>query len=167
MQATVSRQSVDLSGFPDLVVVLLGFRVRRLRGIATLLGIGRGLTQIKQAPPDGLLADEQFLFGLTHVGLRQYWRDLESLERFTRGKPHADWWRAFSRDSGGAGFWHETYSAKHGIEAVYVDMPGPLGLGRFAPAREPVGSFLSSRGRLQANAAARQAAGGAGELPAS
>jgi hypothetical protein len=152
MQAAVRRQSVDLSGFPDLVVVLLGFRVRRLRGIATLFGIGRGITQIKQAPPDGLLADEQFLFGLTHVGIRQYWRDLDSLERFTRSKPHADWWRSFLRDSGGAGFWHEAYSARNGIEAIYIDMPGPVGLGRFAPPRDPVGPFMSSRGRLQANA---------------
>jgi len=158
MQAAVHRQSVDLSGFPDLVVVLLGFRVRRLRGIATLLGLGRGLARIKQTPPEGLLGDEQFLFGLNHVGIRQYWRDLESLEDFTRSKPHADWWRDFLRDSGGAGFWHETYSAKHGIEAVYVDMPEPVGLGRFAPARAPQGPFLSARGRLQANAAARQAA---------
>jgi len=126
-----------------------GFRVRRLRGIATLLGIGRGLAKIKQAPPDGLLGDEQFLFGLNHVGIRQYWRDLGSLERFTCSKPHADWWRDFLRDSGGAGFWHETYSAKYGIEAVYIDMPGPVGLGRFAPARAPQGPFLSARGRLQ------------------
>ena len=157
MQTAVNRQSVDLAEFPDLVVVLLGFRVRRLRGIGTLLGLGRGLTQLKQTPPQGLLADEQFLFALNHLGIRQYWRDLESLERFTRSKPHADWWRDFSRDSGGAGFWHETYSAKHGIEAIYIDMPEPFGLGRFAPARKPMGPFLSARDRLQANAMARQA----------
>jgi hypothetical protein len=154
MQASVPRTSVDLSGFPDLVVILLGFRVRRLRGIATLLGIGRGLTGLKNAPPDGLLGDEQFLFGLNHIGIRQYWRDLESLERFTRSAPHAAWWRDFLRDSQGAGFWHETYSAKHGIEAVYVDMPGPFGLGKFAPARAPVGPFLSARDRLKAHAVA-------------
>jgi hypothetical protein len=153
MQAMVHRRSVDLSGYPDLVVVLLGFRVRRWRGLLTMLGIGRGLTKIRQTPPDGLLGDEQLFYGLNHVGMRQYWRDLDSLERFTRSKPHADWWREFLKDSGGAGFWHETYSARHGIEAVYVDMPGPVGLGRFAPPRDPTGPFLSARGRLQAVAA--------------
>lgn len=154
MQAAARRQSVDLADFPDLVLVLLGLQVRRWRGVATLLGVGRGLTRLKHAPPDGLLADEQFLFGLTHVGIRQYWRDLDSLERFTRSEPHAEWWRKFLRDGGGTGFWHEAYSARHGIEAIYVGMPKPIGLGRFAPGRHPVGPFLSSRGRFQANRAA-------------
>ncbi len=35
-----ARQTVDLSRYPDLVVVYLGMRVRRLRGILTLLGLG-------------------------------------------------------------------------------------------------------------------------------
>lgn len=142
------RESVDLSGYPDLIVVILGLRVNAMRGIQTMLGIGRGLSMIKKNPPDGLLADEQFLFGLRHVGIRQYWRDLESLEAFTRSEPHAQWWRNFLRDSGGTGFWHEAYSAKGGIEAVYIDMPHPVGLGRFAPAKAPTGPFMSTRERL-------------------
>lgn len=148
MQGHVERRSVDLSGYPDLVVVILGLRVRSLRGVLSMMRIGRGLAQVEGAPPDGLLGHEQFLFSLTHVGMRQYWRDFDSLERFTRSEPHAAWWRDFLRDSGGAGFWHETYSARRGIEAVYVDMPGPVGLGRFAPERQPTGPFLTARGRL-------------------
>lgn len=151
MQASVSRRSVDLHGYPDLIVVILGFRVRRLRGIATLLGVGRGLRQIAIQRPDGLLADEQFLFALNHVGIRQYWRDLESLEAFTRSEPHARWWRDFLRDSGGAGFWHESYS-RQGMEAVYIDMPEPMGLGRFAPERQPTGPFMTARQRMKAKA---------------
>ena len=149
MQARVTRRSVDLSDYPDLVVIILGFRVRRLRGIATLLGVGKGLRQIELNPPDGLLANEQFLFALNHVGIRQYWRDLESLEAFTRSEPHAQWWRGFLRDSGGAGFWHESYS-RHGMEAVYIDMPGPVGLDRFAPGRQPTGPFMTARQRMLA-----------------
>ncbi|PSJ53203.1 monooxygenase family protein [Pseudaminobacter soli (ex Li et al. 2025)] len=152
MQASVARRSVDLSAYPDLVVILLGFRVRRLRGLATMLGIGKGLKQIDRNPPEGLLANEQFLFSLTHVGIRQYWRDLESLEAFTRSEPHAHWWRDFLRDSGGAGFWHESYS-RRGMEAVYVDMPGPVGFGRFAPPRQPTGPFLTARQRMEMEAA--------------
>ncbi|ORE89710.1 DUF4188 domain-containing protein [Aurantimonas sp. 22II-16-19i] len=149
MQERSTRRSVDLSGFPDLVVVILGIRVRRLRGVMSIIGIGKGLTQIADTPPTGLLCQEQMFFGLTHLGIRQYWRDFESLEAFTRSEPHATWWREFLRDSGGTGFWHETYSASRGIEAVYVDMPGPVGLGRFAPERPPIGPFLSARGRLE------------------
>ncbi|WP_028221994.1 monooxygenase family protein [Paraburkholderia oxyphila] len=150
MQASVIRRSVDLSAYPNLVVIILGFRVRRLRGIAALLGIGKGLRQIELDPPAGLLSSEQFLFALNHIGIRQYWRDLESLEAFTRSEPHSRWWRDFLRDSGGAGFWHESYS-RQGMEAVYIDMPGPVGFDRFAPERQPTGSFMSARRRMAAS----------------
>jgi hypothetical protein len=148
MQATVTRRSVDLSAYPDLVIIILGFRVRRLRGIAALLGVGKGLRQIEISPPPGLLSSEQFLFALNHIGIRQYWRDLESLEAFTRSAPHSIWWRDFLRDSSGAGFWHESYS-RQGMEAVYVDMPGPVGFDRFAPERRPVGPFMTARQRMK------------------
>jgi hypothetical protein len=147
MQAAVTRKSVDLSAYPNLVVVILGFRIRKLRGIAAMLGIGKGLRQIQADPPDGLLSSEQFLFALNHVGIRQYWRDMESLEAFTRTEPHSRWWRDFLRDSGGAGFWHESYS-RQGMEAVYIDMPGPVGFDRFAPERKPTGPFMSARQRM-------------------
>jgi hypothetical protein len=150
MQASVTRRSVDLSAYPDLVVIMLGFRVRRLRGIAALFGIGKGLRRIESNLPEGLLSSEQFLFALNHIGIRQYWRDLESLEAFTRSAPHSHWWRDFLRDSSGAGFWHETYS-RHGMEAVYIDMPGPVGFDRFAPERRPVGPFMSARQRMAAD----------------
>jgi hypothetical protein len=51
---------------------------------------------------------------------------------------------------GGVGFWHETYRKGGGVEAVYVDMPEPLGLSAFAEARDPVGPFLTARERLAA-----------------
>lgn len=141
------RRSVDLSAYPDLIVIILGLRVRRLRGIATLLGIGRGLQGIDRDRPDGLLSSEQFLFALNHVGIRQYWRDMDSLEAFTRSEPHAAWWRGFLRDSGGTGFWHESYS-RRGMEAVYIDMPHGVGFDRFAPNRQPTGSFMTARQRM-------------------
>lgn len=158
MQTNAFRQTVDLSAWPDLVVVMLGFRVRRLRGLPALMRIGRGLATIKADPPEGLLADEGVRYGWNHIGMRQYWRDLDSLGRFTRAAPHAGWWRGFLADAQGCGFWHEAYSAKGGFESIYVNMPEPIGLGRFAPARAPVGAFMSSRDRLRADAAARAAA---------
>lgn len=41
-------------------------------------------------------------------------------------------WRDFLRDSGGTGFWHELYSMRGGMEAVYDDMPAPVGMAGFA-----------------------------------
>ncbi len=148
MQAGTLRETVDLSVYPNLVMVMLGFKVRRLRALPTLFGIGRGLAEMQRDPPDGLLRHEQSLLGWNHLGIRQYWHDLGSLEAFTRAAPHADWWRNFLRDTQGCGFWHEAYSAGGGIEAIYVNMPERTGLGTFAPIRKAVGPFMSSRGRL-------------------
>jgi hypothetical protein len=159
------RRSVDLSAYPDLVVVYLGYRAGSLRGLRSLLRIGRGLREVKRRPPDGLLAHEDLWFGLLHPGFRQYWRDLESLEAFTRAPQHAAWWGDFGRDPGGGGVWHETYRLRGGMEAIYLGVPR-IGLSAFAPERAPVGPFLSARQRV--GAAPDQcsgAAAGAGSPP--
>ena len=149
---TYLRQSVDLSGYPDLVVVYLGYRASGLKGMRDLVRIGRGLRSIQANPPDGLLAHETLLFGLLHPGFRQYWRDFESLERFTRAPQHAAWWRDFARAPGNGGIWHETYRLRGGMEAIYSGIPG-IGFARFAPARAPVGPFMSARQRVEPAAA--------------
>src|SRR6516225_8252586 len=152
----VDRRTVDLSAYPDLIVIILGMRVNAWTGLKTLLGMGPQITKSAKAQPDGLLLHEDFLFSLfpPHAGMRQYWRDFESLERWTRSEPHRAWWRNFLRDSGGTGFWHETYSMRGGIEAIYDDLTGnPLGLGTFAP-REPARkSMFSARDRLRVGSA--------------
>ena len=144
-----SKVSVDLAPYPDLVVVYLGFRARGARGVRRMMSLGAGFRSIKESPPEGLLRNEFVLWGWMHVGMRQYWRDLSSLEAFTRSAPHSGWWRDYGHGAGGAGFWHETYSRHGGIEGIYMDMP-PLGLGAFAPARAPVGDFKTARQRLAA-----------------
>ena len=40
MKPVIDRQTVDLSAFPNLVVIYLGMRLRTLAGIKTLLGFG-------------------------------------------------------------------------------------------------------------------------------
>ena len=142
--------AVDLGAYPDLVVVYLGFRVSTWRGVKALLGIGRKLGDLSRNKPDGLLVHENMFYGLNHVGMRQYWRDFDSLETFTRSDPHKTWWRDFSKDPAGSGFWHEAYRKSGGMEAIYIGMPKPIGLGAFAAARAPTGPFLSSRQRLAA-----------------
>jgi hypothetical protein len=151
MKTLVDRQTVDLTAYPDLVVIFLGMTVRTLRGIGTLLGLGPQIGNAGAARPDGLLHFENniiySLFPL-HVGMRWYWRDFESLERWTRSEPHRVWWRNFLRDSGGTRFWHETYFMRGGMEAVYDDAKKPIGFQAFAPSVSARGSAFSARRRL-------------------
>lgn len=149
--ARVNRQTVDLSEYPDLVVIYLGMQVYSFRGLLALGRLGKGIRQVhKKIKPDGLLAHEDFAFAQfpLHVAFRQYWRDFDSLERWTRELPHQAWWRDFLADSEGTGFWHETYSIRGGIEAVYDDMRPVPGLGTFAPVVPARGRMFSSRGRM-------------------
>ena len=147
----VQRQTVDLSEFPDLVVIYLGMRVRQLRGLRKLLRTGRQIQAGVAQNPEGLLLHENFVFSFVppHFGMRQYWRDLDTLERWTRELPHQQWCKEFLRDSAGTGFWHETYFMLGGIEAVYDDVTGsPIGFQAFAPSVAARGSMFSARSRL-------------------
>ena len=62
MTTRVERQTVDLSKYPDLVVIYLGMRVNRIYGIKTLAGFGPKISSSVQAQPDGLLRHENFIF---------------------------------------------------------------------------------------------------------
>jgi hypothetical protein len=88
-----------------------------------------------------------FSFIPPHGGMRQYWRDFDSLERWARSLPHMKWWQDFLRDSQGTGFWHETYFMRGGIEAVYDDIPVPVGMMNFAPLQSARGAMFSARKR--------------------
>ena len=145
----VERRTIDLSGYPDLVVIYLGMRMNALRGLKTILGLGPQIDASWKARPDGLLLHENLIFSLVplHAGMRQYWRDFDSLERWARSEPHRVWWQHFLRDSGGTGFWHETYFMRGGIEAIYDDIPKPIGMMSFAPLKPAQGPMFSARTR--------------------
>jgi hypothetical protein len=147
----VDRQTVDLAAWPDLVVVYLGMRVNRPRGLLYLLGLGPQIRRSWQEEPDGLLLHEDLIWSLVppHLGMRQYWRDYESLERWTRSEPHQRWWQRFLRDTGGTGFWHEAYFLRGGAEAIYDDLAKPVGFARFAAAHPARGAMFSSRRRAR------------------
>jgi len=149
MSAQVQRRTVDLSGYPDLVVIYLGMRVNALVGLKTLIGFGPQISKSVDARPDGLLLHENLVFSLfpPHGGMRQYWRDFDALEQWARSEPHRLWWRQFLRDSGGTGFWHEAYFMRGGMEAVYDDMVRDTGFLRFAPQRPARGPMFSARDR--------------------
>jgi hypothetical protein len=145
----VERRTVDLTAYPDLVVIYLGMRVNAWTGLKTLLGTGPQIDAAVKEKPDGLLLHESLLYSLIppHVGMRQYWRDFDALERWARSAPHREWWRKFLKDSGGTGFWHETYCMRGGIEAVYDDIPTPIGMMTFAPVTPARGRMFSARER--------------------
>jgi fumigallin biosynthesis monooxygenase-like protein len=146
-----TRFTVDLSAYPDLVVIYLGLRVNSLRGLFPALQFGPKLKQAVKENPAGLLRHELLFFSLypLHLGIRQYWRDFESLERWARSSVHAGWWKGFVQRPTGYGLWHETYFIRGGMEAIYGDVPPPLGLTGFAPIRPATGAGFSSRSRLQ------------------
>jgi fumigallin biosynthesis monooxygenase-like protein len=145
-----NRTTVDLSSYPDLVVIYLGMRVNSLlSGLPTLISFGSKIRKSVEAQPDGLLLHENLMFSLfpPHAGMRQYWRDFDALESWARSLPHLHWWQQFLKDRGGTGFWHETYFRGGQIESVYIDMP-PIGLAKFAPVTPARGSLFSARRRL-------------------
>lgn len=149
MAPKVNRTTVDLSGYPDLVVIYLGMRVTAARGLKTVIQFGPRINAAVAVRPDGLLLHENLIYSLfpLHAGMRQYWRDFESLEAWARSMPHQKWWQDFVRDSAGTGFWHETYFLKGGMEAIYDDMPTPVGLAQFAPRLAARGAMFSARKR--------------------
>ena len=148
-KSNVQRQTVNLSAYPNLVVIYLGMRVNKLRGVATLMKFGPRISAAVAAKPDGLLLHETMVYSMfpPHFGMRQYWRDFTSLETWARSLPHQDWWSGFVRDSGGTGFWHETYFRQGGMEAVYDDIFVPLGLSAFADVVPAKGAMFSARRR--------------------
>jgi hypothetical protein len=149
MAGKVERRTVDLRAYPDLVVVYLGMRVNRLAGLKTALGFGPEIARSVEARPDGLLVHENIIFSLfpMHAGMRQYWRDFDSLEKWTRSDPHREWWKRFLRDSGGTGFWHETYFMRGGMESIFDDVVEPLGFMKFGTVVPARGRMFSARDR--------------------
>jgi hypothetical protein len=99
------------------------------------------LRTLDQHPELGCLGYQSW-FGQTTL-LVQYWRDFDSLDRFSKDKelPHLEPWRRFNkaiRNSGDVGIWHETFRVNAGeYEAVYGNMP-VFGLAK-ATAHVPVG----------------------------
>jgi hypothetical protein len=146
-----SRTTVDLSAYPDLVVMYLGMRAEEPRGIETLTELRPQIEAAVAEAPDGLLLHESLVYSddPPHYGMRQYWRDFDALEAWSLALPHKDWWSRYLRDRGGTSFWHETYCRRGGFEAVYVDVDDPVGLTAFAPRRPAKGPMLSARARAE------------------
>ena len=153
MTRALNRTTVDLSSYPDLVVIYLGMRVNSPRGLKTLISFGSKIRKSVEARPDGLLLHENLLLSLIppHAGMRQYWRDFEALEAWAATLPHRQWWTDYLRDRAGTSFWHETYCRSGGFESVFVDVEDPVGLLRIAPSVHAKGPMFSARQRRDAD----------------
>ena len=145
----VVRSTIDLSPYPDLVVMYLGLSLRSPRGIPTILKFMRRIRAAAHAKPDGLLLHEPVLFFPLTFGMRQYWRDFESLEAWAGAPPHRDWWKEYLRDSGGTGLWHETYFMHGGVEAIYDNVGRSIGLTKFAEVVPAEGGLFNARMRAE------------------
>lgn len=151
--------AVDLSAYPDLVVIFLGMRVEEPRGFETLGRLGPEIQAAVDEQPDGLLLHENLTFSEDplHVGMRQYWRDHDALETCTRTLAHKTWWSEYLRDRGGTSFWHETHFRRGGIESIFVDTGETVGLSRIGPAVPAVGPMSAARARAERDRTAAHA----------
>ena len=114
------------------VVFLIGMRIDKPlavhKWLPTALAMGPMLRTLAQDPNSGFLHGEPFFYP-GGIGLIQYWRSTEDLERFARSpqEPHLKAWQRFNKaigKDGSVGIWHETYEVAAGrYEAIYGNMP--------------------------------------------
>ena len=128
------------------VVFLIGMRINNFlalhKWVPTAQAMGPMLRSLYGDPDSGFLGGETILYR-RGIGLIQYWRSAEDLERFARSptEPHLKAWQRFNTavgKDGSVGIWHETYQVAAGAyEAIYANMPR-FGLGAVMP-HVPVG----------------------------
>jgi hypothetical protein len=100
----------------SLVVFLIGMRINHLwavrKWVPTFLAMAQLLSRLFRHPDKGFLG-AQTIFYWRGIGLVQYWRSFDDLERFARSpsEPHLAAWRRFNRvvgyQDGSVGFWHD------------------------------------------------------------
>ncbi|MDP4006189.1 monooxygenase family protein [Methylobacterium sp. NEAU K] len=142
----IRSETPDISAYPDLVVMMLGMRAQNLRGALTILRIGGPIDKAGANWPDGLLRYEnRILFQIfpLHAGMRWYWRDLKSMEMWSRSDPHKTWWAKFIQNPEGTEFWHETYHMRGGMQGVYLNMRKSYGFSSFLPMAPTAGTIRS------------------------
>ena len=138
------------------VVFLIGMRVNNIFAVRKWVPTARAMTKMLRAldkhPEKGFMGGEAILYW-RGIGLIQYWRSFDDLERFARSpaEPHIETWRRFNTtigSDGTVGFWHETYLVEPGKhEAVYGNMP-VFGLAAAAKHVPAVGRRETARRRL-------------------
>ena len=123
------------------VVFLIGMRINQPlalhKWVPTAMAMGPMLNSLYRNPESGFLGGEAILYR-GGIGLIQYWRSTEDLDRFARSpsEAHLKAWQRFNKaigKDGSVGIWHETYKVvAGGYEAIYANMPR-FGLGAAMP----------------------------------
>lgn len=137
------------------VVLFLGVRVNHLflfwKWIPTVLVAAPMVYSLMRHRAAGFLGAQAFFFQ-PGVGIIQYWRSFDDLERFARSKkhPHLRGWRWYNRSigaSGSVGLWHEAFLVRPGCQETRYDNMPLFGLGRAAK-HVPVSEQQGARLRL-------------------
>lgn len=115
----------------DIVVFLIGMRINKRMALHKWLPVFFAMPDmIRELYTNqeelGFLSLENY-FGLRTTMMVQYWRSVEDLHAYARGKKHLTAWRDFNRKIGNTdtvGIYHESYTIKkHEYEALYSNMP--------------------------------------------
>lgn len=142
----------------DVVVFIIGMRINRWLAFHKWFPVFAAMPpMIKELYTHqeelGFLSMESF-FGLRTTVMIQYWRSMDDLLAYARGKKHLKAWRDFNRKVGNnkaVGIYHESYQVtQKNYESVFSNMP-QYGLGK-ALTQIPITNQLNgARKRLKNN----------------
>ena len=114
------------------VVFIIGMRINRFFSLRKwtfgAISFVRMLIDLRRHPEKGFLGGTQILYA-RGIGMIQYWRSFEDLERFARSQSelHVPVWRRYNLmvgADGSFGIWHESYLVEPTrYEAIYDNMP--------------------------------------------
>lgn len=120
-----------------VVVFLIGMRINQPFAIhkwgPVLTAMPKMIKELYMNQEElGFLSMENY-FGLRTTLMIQYWRSVEDLLAYAKGKKHLTAWKNFNQKVGNTksvGIYHETYDMKNGnYESLYGNMP-LYGLGK-------------------------------------
>lgn len=139
------------------VIVRVGIRVNRpflfWKWIPTLHATVPLLRALLRLREPGLLGGFSLLYWQSSIGIIQYWRSFEQLERFARSKDngyHALWscYKKSPGSDGSVGLWYEVFSVDAARYEVVYDNTPVIGLAAATEHVPAVGRRETARRRL-------------------
>ena len=138
------------------VVFIIGMRINRFLSLRKwtfgAISFVRMLLDLRKYQEKGYLGGQQIVYP-RGIGMIQYWRSWEDLERFARSQAemHVPVWRRYNQmvgNDGTFGIWHESYLVEPAkYEAIYDNMPA-FGLGTVLNHLPATGRRETARRRL-------------------
>ncbi|GAB3656631.1 DUF4188 domain-containing protein [Actinocorallia lasiicapitis] len=138
------------------VVFMIGMRINRFTSIRKwthgAYAFVRMFLDLRKNPEKGFLGGQQIMY-FRGLGMIQYWRSFEDLERYARDglDRHIPAWRKYNQTVGADGkfgIWHESYLVEPAkFEAIYDNMP-QFGLSTVLDHSPALGRRETARRRL-------------------